>query len=164
MAGHEPTTAVIGSGLLALLRQPGQLALLRERPELLGNAVHELLRYDGPNQFVRRIAVDPLEIGGRTIAPGDVLYPCVGAANRDPGRWAEPDAVRIDRGDAAHHLQFGAGVHTCLGSHLARLQAEVALGALVSRLDGLRLAGDPVWSDRMVLRGPQSLPIAFDPP
>ena len=161
VAGHEPTMSLIGNGLLHLLRQPDQLALLRAQPELLSNAVNELLRYDGPNQFVRRIATQPMTIGGREIAAGDVLYPCVGAANRDPARWDDPDRVRIDRPDAAHHVQFGSGVHHCLGSHLARLQAEVALGALVFRLDDVELAGDPVWSERMVIRGLQSLPIAY---
>ena len=161
VAGHEPTMSLIGNGLLALLRQPDQLALLRARPELLPNAVNELLRYDGPNQFVRRIATQPMRIGGRDVGVGDVLYPCVGAANRDPERWDEPDLVRIDRADAAHHVQFGSGVHHCLGSHLARLQAEVALGALVRRLDDVALDGEPVWSERMVIRGLQSLPVTY---
>ena len=163
VAGHEPTTSLIGTGLLALLRQPEQLALLQARPELLPNAIHELLRYDGPNQFVRRIALREMTLGERTIAVGDVLYVCVAAANRDPERWGDPDVVRIDRSDAAHHLQFGAGIHTCVGTHLARLQAEIALGALVTGLDDLTLAADPVWSDRMVLRGLRSLGVAFSP-
>ncbi len=161
VAGHEPTMSLIGNGLLALLRQPDQLDLLRARPELLPNAVNELLRYDGPNQFVRRIATQPMTIGDRAVAAGDVLYPCVGAANRDPARWDEPDLVRVDRADAAHHVQFGSGVHHCLGSHLARLQAEVALGALVARLDDVASAGEPVWSERMVIRGLQSLSITY---
>ncbi len=161
VAGHEPTTALIGNGLLALLRQPEQLALLRARPELIGNAVHELLRFDGPNQFVRRIAVQPTLVGDREVAPGDVIYVGIGAANHDPGRWDDAERVHVDRPDAPHHLQFGWGVHSCLGSHLARLQAEIALGALVTRLDDVELAGDPVWSERMVLRGLQALPITY---
>jgi cytochrome P450 len=161
VAAHEPTMSLIGNGLLALLRQPDQLALLRSQPELLPNAVNELLRFDGPNQFVRRIATEPMTVGGRTVAAGDVLYPCVGAANRDPARWDDPDRVHVDRADAAHHVQFGSGVHHCLGAHLARLQAEVALGALVLGLDDVALAGDPVWSERMVIRGLQSLPITY---
>jgi cytochrome P450 len=161
VAGHEPTTALVGNGLLALLRQPEQLELLRARPDLLPNAVHELLRYDGPNQFVRRIAAVPITFGTVRIAPGDVIYVGIGAANRDPDRWTDPDGVRVDREDAARHLQFGAGIHMCLGSHLARLQAEVMLGALVHRLDDVALAGEPVWSDRMVLRGLRHLPIAY---
>ena len=161
VAGHEPTMALVGNGLLALLRQPDQLALLRSRPDLLSNAVNELARFDGPNQFVRRIAVEPMVLGHRTIAAGDVLYLGVGAANHDPARWPEPDRVRVDRPDAGQHVQFGSGIHHCLGAHLARLQAEVALGALVLRLDELTLAGDPVWSERMVLRGLQRLPVTY---
>jgi cytochrome P450 len=161
VAGHEPTTALIGNGLLALLRQPEQLALLRSRPDLMGNAIHELLRFDGPNQFVRRIATRPTVVGDREVAPGDVIYVGIGAANHDPDRWDDPDRVHVDRPDAPHHLQFGWGVHSCLGSHLARLQAEIALGALVTRLSDIELAGNPVWSDRMVLRGLQSLPITY---
>lgn len=161
VAGHEPTMALIGNGLLALLRQPDQLALLRSRPDLLPNAVNELARFDGPNQFVRRIAVEPMMLGDRTIPAGDVLYLAVGAANHDPARWPEPDRVRVDRPDAGQHVQFGSGIHHCLGAHLARLQAEVALGALVLRLDDVALAGDPVWSERMVLRGLQRLPVTY---
>src|SRR5690606_8101629 len=160
VAGHEPTMSLIGNGLLALLRQPDQLALLRARPDLLRNAVDELARFDGPNQFVRRIATRPMVLGGREVAPGDVLYACVGAANRDPARWDDPDRVRVDRPDAAQHVQFGAGIHRCLGMHLARLQAEVALGARVG-LDALRLDGEPEWNERMVIRGLRRLPIAF---
>lgn len=161
VAGHEPTMSLIGNGLLALLRHPVQLALLRSRPELLPNAVNELLRYDGPNQFVRRIAVEPYTIDDTTIAPGDVIYAAVGAANRDPARWDDADAVHVDRPDAAHHVQFGSGIHHCLGAHLARLQAEVALGALLFRLDDVALAGEPRWSERMVIRGLQYLPITY---
>jgi cytochrome P450 len=161
VAGHEPTMALLGTGLLALLRQPEQLALLRSRPDLLPNAVNELLRFDGPNQFVRRIATRDLTIGDRSVAAGDVIYAGVGAANRDPDRWDDADRVHVDRPDAAHHVQFGSGIHHCLGAHLARLQAEVALGALVFRLDDLALAGDPVWSERMVIRGLQHLPLTY---
>jgi cytochrome P450 len=161
VAGHEPTMSLIGNGLLALLRHPAQLALLRSRPELLPNAVNELLRYDGPNQFVRRIAVEPYTIDDTTVAPGDVIYAAVGAANRDPARWDDADAVHVDRPDAAHHVHFGSGIHHCLGAHLARLQAEVALGALLFRLDDVALAGEPRWSERMVIRGLQYLPITY---
>lgn len=163
VAGHEPTTTLIGNGLLALLRHPDQLALLHRQPELLPNAVHELLRYDGPNQFVRRIATRPMPVGDRTIAAGDVVFPCLAAANRDPARWDDPDTVRVDRPDASQHLQFGSGVHTCLGTHVARLIAELALGALLTRLERIELAGDPRFSDRMVLRSVRTLPVTFVP-
>jgi len=110
---------------------------------------------------VRRIAVAPLRLGGRDIAPGDVIYVGVGAANRDPARWPDPDRVVVDRPDANQHIQFGSGIHHCLGSHLARLQAEVALGALLARLDAPALAGEPEWSERMVLRSLQRLDVAY---
>ncbi|MEY2420371.1 MAG: hypothetical protein QOI95_438 [Acidimicrobiaceae bacterium] len=162
VAGHEPTTALIGTGLRALIEYPEQLALLEAEPSLWPNAVNEFLRWDGPNQFVRRIATEPIERNGRTIEPGHIIYCCVGAANRDPARWGDDvDEVRVDRPDAGHHLQFGMGAHSCLGAHLARLQAELALRALTSRLDQIAFAGSPVWSERMVLRGLQNLPVSF---
>jgi cytochrome P450 len=162
VAGHEPTTSLIGTGMRALIQYPDQLARLEADPAMWPNAVNEFLRWDGPNQFVRRIATAPIELGGRTIEPGHIIYCGVGAANRDPERWGEDvDEVRVDRADAAHHLQFGMGVHSCLGAHLARLQAELALRALIARFDDIALAGAPVWSDRMVLRGLQHLPISF---
>lgn len=159
VAGHEPTAALVGNGLLALLRRPEQLALVQERPDLLPNAVNELLRYDGPNQFVRRIVMVETDLGGTTVSPGDVLYCCVGAANHDPAKWGDDaEVVDVERPDAAQHLQFGMGIHSCLGAHLARLQAELAFAALF-RLRDLRLAGEPRRSERMVLRGLQSLPV-----
>jgi cytochrome P450 len=160
VAGHEPTAAVIGSGVLDLINRPEQMKVLRADRTLLGNAVTEFLRYDGPNQFVRRIAMRPIELGGKTIPPGDVIYVGVGAANRDPAHWGDDaDEVRVDRPDAAQHLQFGSGIHSCLGSHLARLQAEVAIGALLDRYETLELDGEPTWNPRMVIRGLQSLPV-----
>ena len=160
MAGHEPTAGLVGNGVLALLRHPDQLQRLRDDPALLRGAVLELLRYDGPNQFVRRITTQPLTLQGTEIAPGSVLYVGLAAANRDPRRWGDDaDAVVVDRPDAADHLQFGAGAHACLGGHFARLQAERMLDAVLTRIDGLALAGDPVWSPRMFIRGLQSLPV-----
>ncbi len=162
VAGHEPVTALVGNGLLALLRHPDQLARLEADPSLLHHAVLELLRFDGPNQFVRRIATQPMTLSGRAIERGDVLYCSVAAANRDPERFG-PDADRlvIDRPDAGSHLQFGAGIHTCLGTHLARLQAEAMLGQLLARTRGIELDGEVSWSRRMVLRSVDRLPIRF---
>jgi cytochrome P450 len=160
MAGHEPTAGLVGNGILALLHHPDQLERLRAEPTLVRNAVSELLRYDGPNQFVRRITTRPTEVGGVPVPAGDVLFLGLAAANRDPRRWgATADAVIVDRPDADHHLQFGGGAHACLGAHLARLQAERFLAALLTRLDGLELAGEPVWSTRMFIRGLSSLPV-----
>jgi len=162
VAGHEPTTALIGNGTVGLLAHPDQLARLQADPALVPNAVQELLRYDGPNQFVRRIALEPMTYGDRDIRPGQVLYLGVGAANHDPERWGDrADEVVVDRPDAAQHLQFGGGIHHCLGAHLARLQAEVALGALLARLRDLRLDGEPVWSGRTTLRSVAQVPLAY---
>ena len=165
VAGHEPVTALVGNGLLALMRHPDELSRLQADPSLLPHAVLELLRYDGPNQFVRRIATQPIEFDEATIEPGEVIYPGVGAANRDPARWGDDaEVLRIDRPDAGSHLQFGAGIHNCLGAHLARLQAEVMLGALLARLTDLELAGDVAWSPRMVLRAVDRLPVQLHHP
>ena len=162
VAGHEPTTALIGNGMVALLARPEQLERLQSDPALVPNGVQELLRFDGPNQFVRRIALQPMTYGDREIQPGQVLYLGVGAANHDPQRWGPTaDEVVVDRADAAQHVQFGGGIHHCLGAHLARLQAEVALGALLGRLHAPRLDGEPVWSGRTTLRSVAQVPLAY---
>lgn len=162
VAGHEPTTALIGNGITALLDAPEQLALLQARPELIPHAVLELLRFDGPNQFVRRVATGPVALGDHAAAAGDVLYLGIGAANHDPAKWG-PTASTLDveRADAGQHAQFGGGIHHCLGAHLARMQAEVALTALVTRLPGLRRAGPTTWSGRMTLRSVSAVPLRW---
>jgi cytochrome P450 len=160
MAGHEPTASLVATGILALLRHPSQLDRVRADPGLLRNAVSELLRYDGPNQFIRRITTQPTRLGGVEVPAGAVLYVGLASANRDPRRWGpDADTVVVDRPDAGQHVQFGGGAHACLGSHLARLQAERILAAFLLRLDGLELAGEPVWSTRMFIRGLHSLPV-----
>jgi cytochrome P450 len=160
MAGHEPTASLVANGTLALLRHPGELARLRDEPGLVRNAVSELLRYDGPNQFIRRITTQPTRLGDTQVPAGEVLYVGLASANRDPRRWgADAGTVVVDRPDAAEHVQFGGGAHACLGAHLARLQAERMLGAVLSRLEGLTLAGEPEWSTRMFIRGLASLPV-----
>jgi cytochrome P450 len=162
VAGHEPTTALIGNGMSALFNHPDQLALLQSQPELIPWAVQEFLRYDGPNQFVRRIATRPTVIGDRTVEPGDVVYIGIGASNHDPARWGDDaDVLRVERPDASQHLQFGGGVHHCLGAHLARLQAEIALTALLTRITDLRPNGDIEWSPNQTLRSVSSVPIAY---
>jgi cytochrome P450 len=164
VAGHEPTAGLVGNGMLALLNHPDQWALLKSDRSLLRNAVSELLRYDGPNQFVRRVAMRdmPFETpaGTVTIPAGSVIYASPASANRDRSRWGDTvDEVDITRETAGQHLQFGAGIHACLGSHLARLQSEVMLTAILDRFEGIELAGDPVWSTRMVIRGLNQLPV-----
>jgi cytochrome P450 len=164
VAGHEPTAGLVGNGMLALLNHPDQWALLQSDRSLLRNAVSELLRYDGPNQFVRRVATRDMDFdtpdGTVTIPAGSVIYASPGSANRDGTRWGvSVDDVDITRPDAGQHLQFGAGVHACLGSHLARLQAETMFTALLDRFDGIELAGEPDWNTRMVIRGLNRLPV-----
>ncbi len=161
MAGHEPTAALIGAGMLALLRAPDQLARMQAEPDLLRNGVSEFLRYDGPNQFVRRITTVPTVVGETELPAGSVLYASPASANRDPRRWGpDADQLVVDRPDAGQHLQFGAGIHACLGSHLARLQAEIAFGAIFARLHDLELAGPPEWNTRMFIRGLKALPVS----
>lgn len=163
MAGHEPTASLIAAGMVALLGAPEQLARLRAEPALLRNAVSELLRYDGPNQFVRRITTRPTLVGDAELSAGAVVYASPAAANRDPRRFGETaDEVIVDRPDASQHLQFGAGAHACLGSHLARLQAEAALTAILDRFGGIELAGEPEWSARMFIRAPNRVPITCE--
>ena len=161
IAGHETTVNLIANGTLALLRNPDQLALLRDRPDLAGNAVEELLRYDSPVQMSRRITLEPYRVAGAEIPAGAFVIASLAAANRDPGRWGpDADELRLDREDARAHVSFGAGVHHCLGAALARLEGRVAIQRLVERFPQLRLTGEPAWNGRINLRGPQHLPVA----
>jgi cytochrome P450 len=161
IAGHETTVNLIANGTLALLRNPDQLALLRERPDLAGNAVEELLRYDSPVQMSRRITLEPYTAGQTEIPAGSFVIASLASANRDPDRWGpDADMLRLDREDARAHVSFGAGVHHCLGAALARLEGRVAVRRLVERFPALRLAGEPAWNGRINLRGPQHLPVA----
>lgn len=160
MAGHEPTAGMLGNAVLALLDHPAQLERLRDDLDLVRHAVLEFLRYDGPNQFVRRVTTQPMDLDGVAVPAGAVLYVGLASANRDPRRWGDDaDVLVIDRPDAAQHLQFAGGIHACLGAHLARLQIERFLTAFLARLDGLELAGTPAWSRRMFIRGLRSLPV-----
>ena len=157
-AGFETTTNLLANGLVALLDHPGQLRLLAERPELTAPAVEELLRFDGPVQLSSRITTDPVELGGATIGAGERVVAYLGAGNHDPARFADPGQLRLDRADNAP-LSFGGGIHYCLGSPLARLEAQIALPALVRRFPGLRLAGRPGRRDSLTLKGFTSLPV-----
>ena len=162
IAGHEPATAVLGNGFRGLFEQPDQLDVLRSDPAKVEHAVLELLRYDGPNQFVRRIATTDLHLAGGTVPAGAVIYASIGAANHDPDEFG-PDAevVRVERPSALHHLQLGAGIHACLGTHLARLEIEIAIRHLLERFAHLELAAEPTWADRMVLRSVNELQVHY---
>ena len=167
IAGHETTQNLIGNGLYALLRSPDQLALVRERGgdgDFMRGAVEELLRYDGSVQLTARIAVEDVEYGGHRVPKGGRLLLLLGAANRDPERFEDPDRLDVARADRGH-LSFSGGPHYCLGNALARLEGEVALRELLQRLPGLELAGDepPHYRDTVTLRGLEALPVRFTP-
>jgi cytochrome P450 len=160
LAGHETTLNLISGGTLALLRNPGQLGLLRRDPALVPNAVEELLRYDSPVQASRRITLEPVTVRGTAIPAGAFVMASLGAANRDPEYWG-PDAaeLRLNRENARQHVSFGAGPHHCLGASLARLEACITFERLVTRFPGLALDGEASWNGRTNLRGPATLPV-----
>lgn len=161
-AGHETTANLIGNGLLALLRHPEQLHLLRERPGLAERAIEELLRYDSPVQRNRRRATRDLELAGRRIVRGDRVLAFLGAANRDPAVFPAPDRLDIER-PPGRHLAFGHGIHYCVGAALSRLEAPVALGALLRRYRRLDLAAGPVrWKPNIAFRGLEALRVRLD--
>jgi cytochrome P450 len=160
-AGHGTTTHLIGNGTLALLRNPDQLQLVKERPELVGGAVAEVLRYDSPVQMTSRRAKEALQIGGKQVSAGQEVIMLLGAANHDPAQFADPDQLLLARPEN-RHLSFGLGVHFCLGAPLARVEGEIAFSTLFKRFPHLRLETDAVeWQPSMVFRGLKRLPVSF---
>jgi cytochrome P450 len=161
VAGHETTLNLVGSGLTNLFAQPDQLDRLRTDPGLDANAIEELLRYDSPVQFSRRISTAAFEIGSVGIPSGAVVLLALGAANRDPDKWGpSADVVDLGRPGANEHTSFGGGAHYCIGASLARLEAQVALPRLVRRFPRMTPDYDePAWGQRMVLRGVEQLPV-----
>ncbi|MCI0456251.1 MAG: cytochrome P450 [Gemmataceae bacterium] len=162
MAGLETTQNLIANGTLALLNHPDCLRQLRDGKAGIAGAVEELLRYDSPVQGVSRQAVADVTLRGQQIRAGDEVVVLLGAANRDPERFSDPDRLNLCRPDN-RHLAFGAGAHFCLGAALARLTAQVAVETLLCQLPRLGLTGGPVgWRDgNLVARGPRSLPVVF---
>jgi cytochrome P450 len=160
VAGHETTVNLIGNGVLALLRAPDQLAVLRRSPDLVGPAVDELLRFDGPVQITQRIATEDMEVVGCKVRGGDEILLVLGAANRDPAVFAEPHRLDVTR-DARRHVGFGGGIHHCLGAVLARMETQIALANLLDRFGRIELAGAPVRRPTFTLRGLESLPVAL---
>jgi cytochrome P450 len=160
-AGHVTTTNLIGNGLLALLRNPDQLHLLRDDPALLPQAVDEALRYDSPVQFTVRTATADVAFGEAVIRRGDLVQLMLGAANRDPAQFPDPDRFDISRRDN-RHLAFGLGPHFCLGAALARMEGQVVLGTLLRRLPDLRLATDHLeYRPNLAFHGLTALPVSW---
>ncbi|MEC3978356.1 cytochrome P450 family protein [Amycolatopsis sp. H20-H5] len=162
VAGHETTVNLIGNAVLALLREPAQLAALRADPALLPGAVEEFLRYDGPVHLATlRFTTEPLEVGDVTIPVGQFVLISLLGANRDPARFPDPDRLDVTR-PASGHLAFGHGIHHCVGAPLARLEAEIALGALITRFPALTLTADPEtlrWRASTLMHGLETLPV-----
>ena len=156
VAGNETTRNLIGNGTLALLQNPDQLQRLQAEPALLDKAIDEFLRFDSPVQLDSRIAGEMVELRGKRIVPGQRMICILGAANRDPKTFPNPDRLDIGR-SAANHLAFGRGIHYCIGAPLAKLEARVAFEALLPRLGSLRLAEEPRYRDQVTLRGLESL-------
>jgi len=163
VAGHETTVNLIGNGTLALLRNGAQLERWQADPGIAANAVDELLRYDPPVQFSRRVTTGAVTVGDHTIDPGSFVFVVLGAANRDPAHWGpDADVLDLTRPGAAQHLAFGSGIHHCLGAALARLEGRIALGSLVAAFPHMELAVDePRWNGRLTLRGLDELPVAL---
>jgi cytochrome P450 len=153
VGGQETTTNLIGNGLLTLLRQPDQLERLRSEPDLMPSAVEELLRYESPSQHTARLAPTGAVLGGREIPEGAAVIAVMGAANRDPERFGEPDRLELHRRDN-RHLAFGWAAHFCFGAPLARMEGQIAFETLLARFSELSLAEDAVrWRPNLGLRG-----------
>lgn len=163
MAGAETTGSLVNHGVLALLRHPEQLARLRAEPARLPAAVEELARFDFPTKFVTRYALEPFTLGGRRIARGDLIFGALGAANRDPAVFADPDRLDVTRAPGPA-LTFGAGAHFCLGAALARAEAAEMIGQLVCGFPELALAGEPRFSPHFNIRYVSHLPVRLGAP
>jgi cytochrome P450 len=163
IAGHETTVNLIGTGIYELLRNPDQLAVWRDDPSLDVNAVDELLRYISPVQFSRRITMDEVTFGGKTIDKGSAVLAGLASSNRDAAKWGPTaDQMDVRREGAGQHLSFGSGAHHCLGASLARMEAQVAIGSFIRRFPNARVVGEPGWNGRINLRGLERLDIAVD--
>jgi cytochrome P450 len=160
IAGFETTIGLIGNGVRALVRHPDQLALLRARPELIASAVEECLRFDGPIVLTQRVLHADARFGDTTIPRDAKVWGVLAAADRDPAVFADPDRLDVTR-QPNEHLAFGGGAHFCLGAHLARLEAQVAIGMLVARFDDLALESETVEWGPSLFRVPGRLPLTF---
>jgi cytochrome P450 len=157
LAGHATTTNLLGNGMLALLRNPEQLARLRADPSLIASATEELLRYDSPVQVILRRPLETMELGDKKVSAGDMVLLLNGAANRDPAALDAPDQLDITR-NGPRHISFGHGAHFCIGAALARLEAEIAIPTLLRRLGDIRLTDEmPRFKPNLAFRGMEHL-------
>jgi cytochrome P450 len=157
-AGHETTTNLIGNGLWALLQNPAQLHALRAEPGLVPSAIEEMLRYDGPIQLNNRRLTAPLTLSGKTLPEGTLVTIGIGAANRDPEQFADPERFDVAR-KPNRHVAFGQGDHVCVGMNVARMEGRIALGRLLERFARIELAGEPERDRRIRFRGFRKLPV-----
>jgi hypothetical protein len=160
LAGFETTTSLIGNGMVGLLADPAQIEQLRADPGLFPRLPDELLRYDGTVQLIGRTTADDIEVGGHVLPTGTLIMALIGAANRDPARFSDPDRLDVTREDV-RPLTFGGGVHYCLGAALARLETEVVFHRLIDRFGTIELIGDVPRRDTLSLRGPLQVPLAL---
>jgi cytochrome P450 len=160
-AGHETTTNLIGNGLVALLDWPEEKARLVAEPKLMRQAVEEFLRFESSNQLGNRLTARPVEIGGVSVPAGTFITIGIGAANRDPSEFPDPDRMDVSR-EPNRHLSFGSGAHICAGINVARLEGRVAIGRFLARFPNYRLSGAPVRGGRARFRGFLSIPIALE--
>ena len=158
-AGHETTTNLIGNGLVALLAHPHQKTRLIENPAMIKTAVEEMLRFESSNQLGNRMTVEPVELGGIAMPAGTPVTLCIGAANRDPHQFADPENLDIGR-TPNRHLAFGTGAHQCAGMALARLEGAIAVSRFLARFPNYALNGEPVRGGRVRFRGFLSVPCA----
>jgi len=157
-AGHETTRNLLGNGLLHLLRHPTQQHALRADPSLMPGALKELLRFDSPVQYTGRVLTCELEMYGRRLRKGDLVIPLIGAANRDPAKFSDPDRLDLGRNEGTH-LAFGYGAHVCIGAMLTYMEAEIAFSSLMPLLPRMELGGGVAWGSNPVYRGLARLPI-----
>jgi pimeloyl-[acyl-carrier protein] synthase len=162
VGGQETTTNLLGNGVLALLRNPGELKKLRENPALVPSAVEELLRYESPTQYTARIAAQDTELGGKQIRQKQAVFAVLGAGNRDPERFRDPDRLDLARPDNKH-LAFGWGAHFCFGAPLARMEAQMAFEELLRFENWVLEPGPLTWRTNLALRGLTALNVSFTP-
>lgn len=162
VAGHETTVNLIGNAVFSLLKNPDQLQILKDRPELIPASGEEFLRLEGPiNVATFRYTLEDIDLGGVTVPAGEIMMVSLVAANRDPAKYENPDQLDVTR-SAQGHVAFGHGIHFCLGAPLARLEFDVALTQLLARFPNLRLAAEPetlVWRNSTLVRGLHTLPV-----